>query len=306
MLVVAEDRPSARADVLDPDRGPVHPDRVPAPDPQVHELVDRPVGVDQEVRAHPRLLAQMRAVRREVVPRGVERGPVRVVLDDDLGIRELVRALAVVALRVARPSAACARAPNGIFFQTICGFTSPGSGGARPRSRRDSGATSDAAPRPAGRARASRDRPQALEGALAPEELERLGQRRRDRRPGDRGPDGLRTLRAVQAGRRGELVEPGLDRLGGPTGWSVASPRRRSAGSPPGAFAITPAAFSFGVMSSVNRNRSSSTDVARASSSAPARAASPGGGARGRATARRPTGSAGTATARSSSSSDWM
>jgi hypothetical protein len=43
----------------------------------------------------------MRAVRGEVVPRRIERGPVGVVLDDHLGVRELVRAFAVVALRIA-------------------------------------------------------------------------------------------------------------------------------------------------------------------------------------------------------------
>ena len=48
---VVEDRGVARPDVLDPDRRPVQPHRVPAADAERHELVDRPVRVDDEVRA---------------------------------------------------------------------------------------------------------------------------------------------------------------------------------------------------------------------------------------------------------------
>ena len=51
---VVEDRGVARADVLDPDRRPVQPDRVPAADAERHELVDRAVRVDHEVRARAR------------------------------------------------------------------------------------------------------------------------------------------------------------------------------------------------------------------------------------------------------------
>ena len=134
MSSVAEDRPGARPDVLDPDRGPVHPDRVPAPDPQVHELVDRPVGVDQEVRADPRLLAQMRAVRGEVVPRGVERGPVRVVLDDHPGVRRARTCVHRSGASSSGPSVACGPRRTGSSSTRSGASRRPGPG-PRPRSR---------------------------------------------------------------------------------------------------------------------------------------------------------------------------
>ncbi len=56
---VVQDVRVAVADVLDPDRRPVEADGVPAARGQVDELVDRPVRVDDEVRARPGQLVQL-------------------------------------------------------------------------------------------------------------------------------------------------------------------------------------------------------------------------------------------------------
>ena len=58
---VVEDLSVARADVLDPERRPVEPHRVAAHRVQTDELVDRPVPVDDEVRADARELAELRS-----------------------------------------------------------------------------------------------------------------------------------------------------------------------------------------------------------------------------------------------------
>src|SRR5438552_2975811 len=84
--LVVEDLPVARADVLDPDRDVVEPHRVPAHDVELDELVDRPVAVDDEVRAVSGESAELavRRVRGEAVPGGREAVATGVVLDDHL------------------------------------------------------------------------------------------------------------------------------------------------------------------------------------------------------------------------------
>ena len=85
--------------------------------PQAHGAGNRPVDVDQEARrAPPGFSPRWGAVGGEVVPRRVERGSVRVVLDDDFRVRVSSHALAVVAHGVRRRLPLSARA-NGIFFQ---------------------------------------------------------------------------------------------------------------------------------------------------------------------------------------------
>src|SRR5579884_3283505 len=51
LVAVAEDLSIAEADMLDSDRGPVQPHRVPAHGPERDQLVDRPRLIDHEVRA---------------------------------------------------------------------------------------------------------------------------------------------------------------------------------------------------------------------------------------------------------------
>ena len=99
---VAQHLRVGHADVLDADRGPVEPDRVPAHHAERHELVDRPVGVDHEVRAGAGELVQLRVgdVGVEGRERRGERARDGDVLDDHLRIPELPRREGVVALRV--------------------------------------------------------------------------------------------------------------------------------------------------------------------------------------------------------------
>ena len=73
--LVAEDHRVARADVLDPDRRVVHADRVPASRPERHELVDGAVAIDHEMRTRSGELTVVSRVRRERVPRPLERRP---------------------------------------------------------------------------------------------------------------------------------------------------------------------------------------------------------------------------------------
>jgi hypothetical protein len=99
---VAHQRAVGRPDVLDADRRPVQPHGVSAHVAQRHELVDAPRGVDDEVRARPGQLAQLRVgrVARERVP---GRPVARVrghVLDDDLRRAQGRAVQAVVPARV--------------------------------------------------------------------------------------------------------------------------------------------------------------------------------------------------------------
>ncbi len=104
----ADHRPAAHdvgvrdADVLDADRRVVEADRVAAAPLQRHELADRPVAVDQEVRADARALAELDVGRvgRERVPRRAVRRARRVVLDDHLRVAQPRDRRAVVALGV--------------------------------------------------------------------------------------------------------------------------------------------------------------------------------------------------------------
>jgi hypothetical protein len=99
---VVEDLGVARPDVLDPDRRPVEPDRVAADRGERDELVDRPVGVDQEVRARPGQLVQLGVGR--VGAEGGDRGRRGrrggVVLDDHARVFQAPRVQAVVPGRV--------------------------------------------------------------------------------------------------------------------------------------------------------------------------------------------------------------
>ena len=89
-------------DVLDADRDVVEPDRVPAHPLQPHELVDRAVAVDDEVRADARALAELDVGRvgRERVPRRPVGAGRREVLDDRLRLEQPRAVEPVVALRV--------------------------------------------------------------------------------------------------------------------------------------------------------------------------------------------------------------
>ena len=92
----------AEADVLDPDRRPVQPDGVAAHQPERHELVDRPVAIDDEVRADARQLAELAVghVGSEGVERRAERRALGHVLDDHARAHEPVAVQAVVAAGV--------------------------------------------------------------------------------------------------------------------------------------------------------------------------------------------------------------
>jgi hypothetical protein len=99
---VAQDLLVARTDMLDADRGPVQSDRVSADEGQPHELVDRPVTVNDEVGAGPGLLAELR-VRRvgsEGRPGCRERPVAGVVLHDHVRPDEGRPLKAVMALLV--------------------------------------------------------------------------------------------------------------------------------------------------------------------------------------------------------------
>ena len=74
----------ARADVLDADREPIETNGVATADVKARELVDRPVPVDDEVRAGSGQLAQLPVgrIRREGIPGGTERLVGGVVLHD--------------------------------------------------------------------------------------------------------------------------------------------------------------------------------------------------------------------------------
>ena len=101
---VREDPGRRAPDVLDADRRVVEADRVATADCQWHELVDRPVRVDHEVRAHVRQLVQLRVgvIGREGVVRARECVACGVVLDDHLGRDQAPLRGAVVALGVGR------------------------------------------------------------------------------------------------------------------------------------------------------------------------------------------------------------
>ena len=88
--------------MLDPERDVVEPDGVPAHPLQPHELVDRAVAVDDEVRAHAGALAELDVGR--VGGEGVEGGAVgaggREVLDDHLRLEQPRAVEAVMAAGV--------------------------------------------------------------------------------------------------------------------------------------------------------------------------------------------------------------
>ena len=111
MRPVAQDLAVARPHVLDPDRGLVEPDHVPAAHVERDELVDRAVRVDDEVRAGAGFSpGGSRWTRR--VPGAVEAGAVGVVLDDHVRVRQHgVRCRSGAAST--RPSAAAARCRTG-------------------------------------------------------------------------------------------------------------------------------------------------------------------------------------------------
>jgi hypothetical protein len=100
------------ADVLDPDRAVVQPDRVPAAPAERDELVDRAVAIDQKVRADAGPLAELDVgrVRGERLESRFEAARAGVVLDDHLRLDELRLRLAVVAQRVAPHLALAVRA----------------------------------------------------------------------------------------------------------------------------------------------------------------------------------------------------
>ena len=259
--------------MLDPDRELVHADRVPAADPERHQLVDRAVGVHDEVRARARVLAQVRRVRRERVPRSLPRRAGRVVLDDRDGCVEPPAPRPVVPLRVGGHLAAAAvavrdRLPHDRRPQRRdVGFERLGRGDRRRRAVR-------AGP-PAGRA-PGRDRAAASATRSGP--ARRLTRRRRraaaatvrslPSSASDSGSGGD-TFDPVTAARTGchpfVRLRPAEAASASSASWICSVSHRSRASSataaslryPSGAFAIRSAAFSLGATSSVKRNRSS-------------------------------------------------
>ncbi len=209
---VRQDLSVARPDVLDADRGPVHADRVATTDTQVHQLIDRSIGVDHEVRADPGELAQMDRVRCERRPRAAERR----CRPCSARRSRAGRAGATSSRRSAgastRPSA------NDAVLRTGWAATRSADGGCatrRPASREPR--ASERGPRrasPPGRRPPGRVSPgggaQPSDGRLAPEQLERLGQRGRDLGSGHRRANGLERLAPVQplSGRRRRRAWP--------------------------------------------------------------------------------------------------
>ena len=112
------------ADVLDPDRGVVEPDRVAAAPAQRDELVDRAVAVDQEVRADAGQLAELDVgrVRGERVVRGAELRRRRVVLDDQLRVDAAAPRPRRSGAASSAASGACGRRRTGSGPSSIGGF----------------------------------------------------------------------------------------------------------------------------------------------------------------------------------------
>ena len=138
---VAEHLGVGESDVLDPDRDLVQPDRVPAHDVERHELVDRPVAVDDEVRARAgQLSAARRRERRLRTCCRPTRSVVVAVTCSTIDARmQDVRVDAVVPLARTAPSPPCAWRRTGSASRRCAASAAraaPRRGRGRPRAHR--------------------------------------------------------------------------------------------------------------------------------------------------------------------------